>query len=98
MPTRRGRNHDDAASGVMPRRVKTKPKRAAVEGMRMSIGSGAGDDHDPHLDIAAGNHGTEAAANSGAARRIRGQLVVERTTIAMRLAPRLCWYSRFVRS
>ena len=39
MPTRRGRNHDDAASGVMPRRAKTKPKRAVVEAMRMSIGS-----------------------------------------------------------
>ena len=39
MPTRRGRYHDDAASGVMPRRANTKPKRAAVEAMRMSIGS-----------------------------------------------------------
>ena len=35
MPTRRGRNQLDAASGLMPRRLKTKPKRAVVEAMRM---------------------------------------------------------------
>jgi hypothetical protein len=29
MPTSRGRNHDDAASSVMPRRAKTKPKARA---------------------------------------------------------------------
>ncbi len=28
MPTMRGRNQDEAASGTMPRRVNTKPKRA----------------------------------------------------------------------
>ena len=39
MPTRRPRNHVDAASGVMPRRANTKPKRAVVLAMRMSIGS-----------------------------------------------------------
>ncbi|MCY1362984.1 hypothetical protein D9M69_497260 [compost metagenome] len=39
MPTTRGRNHDDAASGVMPRRANTRPKRASVEAMRMSIGN-----------------------------------------------------------
>ena len=39
MPTSRGRYQDEAASGVMPRRANTKPKRAAVEAMRTSIGS-----------------------------------------------------------
>ena len=38
MPTRRDRNQVDAASGVMPRREKTKPKRASVDASRMSIG------------------------------------------------------------
>ena len=38
MPTSLVRNHDDAASGVMPRLANTKPKRASVEAMRMSIG------------------------------------------------------------
>ena len=35
----RGRNHVDAASGTMPRRPKTKPIRALVEAIRMSIAS-----------------------------------------------------------
>ena len=35
----RGRNQLDAASGTMPRRAKTKPKRASSLAMRMSIGS-----------------------------------------------------------
>jgi hypothetical protein len=40
MPTSRGRNHArKAASGVMPRRAKTKPKRACVEARRTSMGS-----------------------------------------------------------
>ena len=39
MPTTRGRNQLDAASGTMPRRVNTNPKRASVLAMRMSIGS-----------------------------------------------------------
>jgi len=39
MPTSRGRNQDEAASGVMPRRAKTKPNRALVEARRMSIGN-----------------------------------------------------------
>ena len=39
IPTSRGRYHDEAASSVMPRRANTKPKRAAVDAMRMSIGS-----------------------------------------------------------
>jgi hypothetical protein len=39
MPTTRGRNQLEHASGVMPRRAKTKPKRASVEAMRISIGS-----------------------------------------------------------
>ena len=39
MPTSLGRNQLDAASGLMPRRLKTKPKRAVVEAMRMSMGS-----------------------------------------------------------
>jgi hypothetical protein len=39
MPTTRGRNQLDAASGVMPRRENTKPKRAALDASRMSIGS-----------------------------------------------------------
>ena len=30
MPTRRGRNQLDAASGTIPRRAKTKPKRASL--------------------------------------------------------------------
>ncbi|WRL65068.1 hypothetical protein U6N30_05060 [Blastococcus brunescens] len=38
MPTTRGRNHDDAASGTMPTRPKTNPKRADSAAMRMSIG------------------------------------------------------------
>ena len=38
-PTSRGRNQDEAASGVMPRRAKTKPKRASVEARRMSMAS-----------------------------------------------------------
>ena len=38
MPTTRGRNQLLHASGTMPRRAKTKPMRAAVEAMRMSIG------------------------------------------------------------
>ena len=32
MPTRRGRNQLEQASGTMPRREKTKPKRACVRG------------------------------------------------------------------
>src|SRR3990167_2776868 len=39
MPTRRGRNQLEAASGLMPRRLNTKPKRAFSEAMRISIGS-----------------------------------------------------------
>ena len=39
MPTRRLRNQLDAASGVLPRRANTKPKRASVEATRMSIGN-----------------------------------------------------------
>ena len=39
MPTMRGRNQPDAASGTMPRRAKTKPKRAVSDARRMSIGS-----------------------------------------------------------
>ena len=39
MPTSRDRNQLDAASGVMPRRAKTKPKRASVLAIRMSIGN-----------------------------------------------------------
>ena len=38
MPTSRGRNQVLHDSGTMPRRVKTKPKRAAVEARRTSIG------------------------------------------------------------
>jgi hypothetical protein len=34
-----GRNQDEQASGTMPRRANTKPKRAALEAMRMSMGS-----------------------------------------------------------
>jgi hypothetical protein len=37
MPTIRGRNHVDAASGTMPSRPKTKPIRAFVEASRRSI-------------------------------------------------------------
>ena len=39
MPTMRGRNHVDAASGTMPMRPNTKPIRARVDAMRASIGS-----------------------------------------------------------
>src|SRR5581483_1403424 len=39
IPTTRGRNHDDAASGTNPRRANTKPKRAWSEASRTSIGS-----------------------------------------------------------
>ena len=39
MPTTRGRNHDDAASGTIPTRAKTKPNRADSAAIRMSIGS-----------------------------------------------------------
>jgi hypothetical protein len=39
MPATRGRNQLAQASGTMPRRAKTKPKRASREAMRMSIGS-----------------------------------------------------------
>ena len=39
MPTMRGRNQVDAASGTMPRRPKTKPIRAFVEASRRSIAS-----------------------------------------------------------
>ena len=39
MPTIRGRNHVEAASGTMPSRPKTKPIRALVEAIRMSIAS-----------------------------------------------------------
>src|SRR5271166_6652360 len=38
MPTMRGRNQLEQASGTMPRRTKTKPKRASVEAIRMSMG------------------------------------------------------------
>src|SRR3990172_9119961 len=38
MPASRGRNQVLHDSGTMPRRVKTKPKRAAVEARRTSIG------------------------------------------------------------
>ena len=38
MPTTRGRNHEDAASGTMPTRANTKPKRADSAAIRMSIG------------------------------------------------------------
>src|SRR2546425_12645462 len=37
-PTRRGRNQVEHASGTTPRRVKTKPMRAAVEAIRTSMG------------------------------------------------------------
>ena len=39
MPTRRGRNHDEQASGTMPRRANTNPMRAFSDASRMSIGS-----------------------------------------------------------
>ncbi len=39
IPTMRGRNQLDAASGTMPRRANTSPKRASVDARRMSIGS-----------------------------------------------------------
>ena len=39
MPTTRGRNQLDAASGTIPRRAKTKPKRALSDARRTSIGS-----------------------------------------------------------
>ena len=39
MPTRRGRNQLDAASGTMPRWENTNPNRAVSEAMRMSIAS-----------------------------------------------------------
>jgi hypothetical protein len=39
MPTRRGRNQLEQASGTMPRRANTNPNRAAVLARRMSIGS-----------------------------------------------------------
>ena len=39
MPTTRGRNHDEQASGTRPRRANTKPNVAAVEASRTSIGS-----------------------------------------------------------
>ena len=38
MPTTRGRNQDDAASGTIPTRPKTKPNRADSAAMRMSMG------------------------------------------------------------
>src|SRR6266481_6055858 len=39
MPTMRGRNQLEAASGTMPRWENTKPKRASSEAMRISIAS-----------------------------------------------------------
>lgn len=39
MPTTRGRNQLDAASGTRPRRANTKPKRADSPAIRMSAGS-----------------------------------------------------------
>ena len=39
MPTMRGRNQLEAASGTMPRWENTKPKRAASDAMRISIAS-----------------------------------------------------------
>ncbi len=39
MPTMRGRNQEEAASGTMPRWENTKPKRAASDAMRISIAS-----------------------------------------------------------
>ena len=39
MPTSRGRNHDEAASGTIPRRANTKPMRADSDARRTSIGS-----------------------------------------------------------
>ena len=39
MPTIRGRNQLDAASGTMPRRPNTNPIRAVVEARRRSIAS-----------------------------------------------------------
>ena len=38
MPTTRGRNQDEQASGTIPRRAKTKPKRADSLAKRTSIG------------------------------------------------------------
>ena len=38
MPTTRGRNQLDAASGTMPRRANTNPMRAVSDARRMSIG------------------------------------------------------------
>ena len=37
-PTMRGRNQLEQASGTMPRRTKTKPKRASVDAIRISAG------------------------------------------------------------
>lgn len=39
IPTSRGRNQLEAASGTIPRRANTNPNRAAVEASRMSAGS-----------------------------------------------------------
>ena len=39
MPTTRGRNQLEHASGTIPRRANTKPMRASSEARRMSIGS-----------------------------------------------------------
>ena len=39
MPTIRGRNHDEQASGTMPRRPNTKPIRAVVDASRRSMAS-----------------------------------------------------------
>ena len=38
MPTTRGRNHDEQASGTIPRRANTKPNLAVSEASRTSIG------------------------------------------------------------
>ena len=39
MPTMRGRNHDEHASGTMPILPNTKPMRALSDARRMSIAS-----------------------------------------------------------
>ncbi len=39
MPTTRGRNQLEHASGTIPRRAKTKPMRASSEARRTSIGN-----------------------------------------------------------
>lgn len=39
MPTSRGRNHDEHASGTIPSRPNTKPMRAASDATRMSMAS-----------------------------------------------------------